>query len=306
LSDRAGNLFDTEPLLSGSALARRLNMPTRALFTLLAEHGWIVRNADQWRLTRKGEFEGGRYLDSERFGTYIAWPEQVLQHRLFTSNPDTSMLTAAALGARLGLSARQSNLFLLELGWVKKGVKGWELTPHGQALGGVQEEYADSGVPYVRWPAALLVNPVLIENLRIIHAYAHLGEAGERDLFVDPEQEITLPGHAGLRALDGHVLHSKAQLMLCHWLYMSEIVHAFHRRLPVEGDFRCDFYLPSLHLYIEYWGDETAPGQLAAKLHKKEVYDRHNLRLLELGADDLARLDEVLPRKLLKYGLAVY
>ena len=64
----------TEQYLSGSALARRLNIPVRELFTLLAEHGWIVRNGEQWRLTRKGEFEGGRYQESERFGPYIACP----------------------------------------------------------------------------------------------------------------------------------------------------------------------------------------------------------------------------------------
>jgi len=236
-----------------------------------------------------------------------AWTEAIIEHRLFSSHPETSLLTAAALGARMQLSARQCNLLLLELGWIQKGVKGWQLTPRGQTIGGVQEEYPDSGVPYVRWPASLQNNPVLIENLRIVHAYAHLDEAtAERDLFVGPEQEIALPGNGGLRALDGHVMHSKAQLMICHWLYMSEIVHAFHRRLPVEGDYLCDFYLPSLHLYIEYWGDETEPGQLSAKLHKKEIYERHGLRLLELAIDDLQRLDEVLPRKLLKYGLAVY
>jgi hypothetical protein len=147
---------------------------------------------------------------------------------------------------------------------------------------------------------------VLNENLQVIHAYEHIGEAAERDLFGDAEREIRVDGGDGLRALDGHVLHSKAQLMICHWLYMSEIAHAHHRRLPVEGDYRCDFYLPSLQLYIEYWGDEAAPGQLTAKLDKKAVYERHGLKLLEIGPDDLARLDEVLPRALLKHGLAVY
>ncbi|MBK6286616.1 MAG: glycerol kinase [Gammaproteobacteria bacterium] len=296
----------TEQYLSGSALARRLNIPVRELFTLLAEHGWIVRNGEQWRLTRKGEFEGGRYQESERFGPYIAWPEQVLEHRLFSTNPGSTLLTAAALGARVRLSARQTNLLLLELGWIRKGVKGWELTARGKALGGVQEEYPDTGVPYVRWPATLPGNPVLNENLQMIHAYEHIGEVSEGDLFADPDREIRIEGGNGLRALDGHVLHSKAQLVICHWLYMSEIAHAHRRRLPVEGEYRCDFYLPSLHLYIEYWGDEAAPGQLAAKLEKKSVYERHGLRLLELVADDLQRLDDVLPRKLLKYGLAVY
>jgi hypothetical protein len=94
--------------------------------------------------------------------------------------------------------------------------------------------------------------------------------------------------------------------MICHWLYMSGIGHAAGRRLPVEGEYRCDFYLPSLQLYIEYWGDENAPGQLSAKLAKRGVYERSGLSLLELDAEDLPKLDEVLPRKLLKYGLAVY
>jgi hypothetical protein len=296
----------SDAYLSGSALARRLNMPTRELFALLAESGWIVRHADQWRLTRKGEFEGGKYLHSERFGAYIGWPEQVLQHRLFTVGLDNMLLDASALGARLGLSARQTHLLLLELGWLRKGVKGWEVTTHGKALGGVQDEYPDTGVPYVRWPATVAGNPVLNDNLQVIHAYEHIGEVAERDLFGDAEREIRVDDGCGLRALDGHILQSKAQLIICHWLYMSEIVHAYHRRLPLEGDYRCDFYLPALHLYLEYWGDEDAPGQLSAKLEKKAVYQRHGLRLLELGPDDLSRLDEVLPRKLLKYGLAVY
>jgi hypothetical protein len=295
-----------EQYLSGSALARRLNMPSKELFAILSEHGWIMRTGDQWRLTRKGEFEGGRYLNSDRFGTYIAWPETILEHRIFNASPESTLLTASLLGARVGLSARQTNLLLLELGWIRKGVKGWELTERGRSLGGTQEEYPDTGVPYVRWPVTLLANPVFTENLQVIHAYEHLGEVAERDLFVDTEREIAVEGGQGFRALDGHVLRSKAELMICHWLYMSEIVHAHRRRLPVEGDYRCDFYLPSLHLYIEYWGDEAAPGQLAAKLEKKAVYEREGLRLLELGMADLPRLDEVLPRKLLKYGLAVY
>jgi len=297
---------DSPQYLSGTALARRLGIPARELFGILAEHGWIVRQADQWRLTRKGEFEGGKYLNSERFGAYIAWPESILEHRVFSVPPENALLNATVLGGRIGLSARQTNLLLLELGWIRKGVKGWELTPCGKALGGVQEEYPDTGIPYVRWPATLPGNPVLNENLQVIHAYEHLGEASERDLFGDAEREIQVDGGEGLRALDGHVLHSKAQLMICHWLYMSEIVHAFGRRLPVEGDYRCDFYLPSLQLHVEYWGDETAPGQLSAKLEKKRVYERNGLKLLELDAEDLARLDEVLPRKLLKHGLAVY
>jgi hypothetical protein len=299
---------EADAWLSGTALARRLNIPTRELFRILSEHGWIQRQGEHWRLTGRGEFEGGRYQNSERFGTWIAWPESVLQHRLFTADQDHNLLTSAMLGDRFGLSARQTSLLLHELGWMRRAVKGWELTPRGKALGGVQEEYPDSGVPFVRWPAVLQRHPVLLQNLRVVQALEHVGEAHEGELFADPEADIRvdLGGADAHRALDGHVLQSRAHLMICHWLYMSGIVHAAGRRLPVEGEYRCDFYLPSLQLYIEYWGDEIAPGQLSAKLAKRSVYERHGLALLELDAEDLPKLDEVLPRKLLKYGLAVY
>ena len=301
-------MAEAEVWLSGTALARRLNIPTREVFRLLAEHGWIERTGEHWRLTGRGEFEGGRYQSNERYGTWIVWPETVLQHRLFAADPDHALLTSAMLGERFGLTARQTSLLLNELGWMRRAVKGWEITPRGKALGGVQDEYPDSGVPFVRWPAALLKNPVLLQNLRVVQALEHVGEPHEGDLFADPEAELRVDpgGQDAHRALDGHVLQTKAHLMICHWLYMSGIVHAAGRRLPVEGEYRCDFYLPSLQLYIEYWGDETAPGQLSAKLAKRGVYERNGLALLELDAEDLPRLDEVLPRKLLKYGLAVY
>jgi hypothetical protein len=301
-------MAEADTYLSGTALARRLSIPTRELFRMLSEHGWIERHGEHWRLTGRGEFEGGRYQNSERFGPYIAWPETVLQHRLFTADNDHSMLTSAMLGERFGLSARQTTLLLHELGWMRRAVKGWEITSRGKTLGGVQEEYPDTGVPFVRWPAALQKHPVLLQNLRVVQALEHVGEVHDVDLFADPEAElrVDIAGARAHRALDGHVLHSKAHLMICHWLYMSGIVHAAGRRLPVEGDYRCDFYLPSLQLYLEYWGDEGAPGKLSAKLAKRAVYERSGLTLLELDAEDLPRLDEVLPRKLLKYGLAVY
>lgn len=49
----------TDQYLSGSALARRLNIPSRELFALLVENGWIVRQGEQWRLTRKGNSRAG-------------------------------------------------------------------------------------------------------------------------------------------------------------------------------------------------------------------------------------------------------
>ena len=106
---------------------------------MLLEHGWITRSADSWQLTSKGEFEGGRYLNSERFGTYIGWPERIATHRIFVANPDARRWSAAALAYRIGLTPRLSSLLLRELGWVAPGLRGWILTDRGRELGGSEE-----------------------------------------------------------------------------------------------------------------------------------------------------------------------
>lgn len=38
---------------------------------------------------------------------------------------------------------------------------------------------------------------------------------------------------------------------------MSEIVHAYERKLPIEEEVYCDFYLPNGKVYIEFWGLES-------------------------------------------------
>ncbi len=45
-------------------------------------------------------------------------------------------------------------------------------------------------------------------------------------------------------------------MLIDNWLYMfEEIVHAaMSRKLPVEEDVYCDFYIPTGKFYIEYWG----------------------------------------------------
>jgi hypothetical protein len=36
---------------------------------------------------------------------------------------------------------------------------------------------------------------------------------------------------------------------------------------------------------------------------KKAIYEKHNLRLIELGNAEIERLDDVLPRLLLRFGI---
>ena len=68
--------------LSTTALAKKLNIPVQQLFATLKDYGWIQRASDTWALTSKGEFEGGSYQQSRRFGRYIVWPERLDHHPL--------------------------------------------------------------------------------------------------------------------------------------------------------------------------------------------------------------------------------
>ncbi|WP_226036714.1 hypothetical protein [Aquibacillus saliphilus] len=61
------------------------------------------------------------------------------------------------------------------------------------------------------------------------------------------------------RSADGHYVRSRAEMLIDNWLYMSEIVHAYERKLPIEEDVYTDFYLPVGKVYIEYWGLEDEP-----------------------------------------------
>ncbi len=59
-------------------------------------------------------------------------------------------------------------------------------------------------------------------------------------------------------------------------------------------------------MYIEYWGLENDPKYAERKKKKIEIYQKYDLKLIELNDDDISNLDDHLPKKLLKYGIKVY
>lgn len=268
--------------LSTSALAKKLGKTSRQMFAELEALGWIVREDEQWKLTAKGTFEGGDYRESNRFGTYVIWPESVTQHRALV-NPDSQLLSATALGKPLGFSAVHLNRIFNELGWIEPHTKGWRLTKMGIHVGGRQAEDARSGVPYVLWPDSVAEHPALHEVI------ASFSEAEPAD------QEY--------RCLDGHRVTSVAMQQIDNWLYCAGVVHACERRLPTDEEAYCDFYIPTAHLYIEYWDAQGNPGYLAEKMRRKELYKRYDLRMIEVTAEDLTEIDDVLARSLLKLGI---
>jgi hypothetical protein len=296
-----------EDKLSTSALARALELPVQQLFVTLRDYGWIERRADNWLLTPKGEYEGGSYRDSRRFGRYIVWPATLAEHPLLSAIESNQRITAANLRRFFpALHPRQINRALAEIGLQQHSLLGWELTALGHQWGGQQAESENSGAFYVTWPHEIVDHPVVQRELSRLSASGSpepvAGEAGgEADLFAGAPVAEAAP--RDYRGVDGHVLDNALQQQVCDWLYLAQLAHAHHRALPCEDALYADFYLPQGNVYIDCWTEDIPPGQLAGRLRRRERYRNLGLRVLEVNAGDREHLDEVLGRGLLAFGI---
>jgi hypothetical protein len=214
----------------------------------------------------------------------------------------SGFLSSTKIGDRLGISNVKVNLILAELGWIEKYVKGWVPTERGNALGANVREMRN-GTPFVVWPPAILDNKVFRASIEEQTATKKI--AGDYTKPAAPRKDdIRTKFPANFCTSDGHMVRSRAELLIDNWLYMQKIVHAYERRLPIEEECYCDFYLPGgKSVYIEYWGLEADPKYRERQAAKRSIYEKHNLRLIELGDAEIERLDDVLPRMLLKFGI---
>lgn len=287
-------------LVSTSTLAKNLGISPKELFNILLKEELIVKDNKSWQLTEKGKNIGGEYRESQKYGRYIVWPENI-QIDIFcnSSNPQPKLITATAIGKHFELSANKINFILSELGWIEKGLKGWVVTIQGKKQGGIQDEDPRTGIPYVRWPQSIIYSKSLIETISQVKGTTsnknEKKDIGFRDKF-----------EAKHRSADGHFVRSKAEMIIDNWLYMAEIVHAYERKLPIEEDVYCDFYIPTGKVYIEYWGLEDDPKYLSRKEKKLEIYKKYGFNLIELNDEDVQNLDDILPKMLLKYGVKAY
>lgn len=285
--------------LSTTALARKLNIPAQQLFATLKDYGWITRAGESWALTSKGEFEGGGYQQSRRFGRYIIWPERLEHHPLLAAIESNQRITAASMCRYYPrLHPRQINRALAELGLQHHSILGWELTPLGRSLGGLQDESENSGAFYVTWPHEVIDNPVIHRELT--------RQSDQIQPAVDPdalEPDLFSPGSFSCVGIDGHSLQSVLQTRVCNWLYLAQLAHAYQRALPTEELVYADFYVPEGNVYIDCWEADIPARELSGKLHKRELYRTLKLHSIEINAADVERLDEVLGRGLLSFGI---
>lgn len=86
---------------------------------------------------------------------------------------------------------------------------------------------------------------------------------------------------------------------------MASLVHAYERKLPVEEEVYCDFYIPSGKVYIEYWGDQKSPEYLSRKRKKQLIYQKYEFNLIELSELHIKNLDDHLPQMLRDFGIFI-
>ncbi|MEZ5573127.1 MAG: hypothetical protein R3E64_14040 [Halioglobus sp.] len=287
--------------LSTTALARKLNIPAQQLFVTLKDYGWIQRAKENWALTPKGEFEGGSYQKSRRYGSYIVWPEQLENHPLLQAIESNQRITAASMCRYYPqLHARQINRALAELGLQQHTLLGWELTKLGRTLGGLQDESVNSGAFYVTWPHEIIDHPVVHRELsrQSEQMYAYPANDTEPELFAASDSaEVECQG------IDGHSVRTRLQLQVCNWLYLAQLAHACERALPTEDLLYADFYIPAGNVYVDCWEESAPVGRLSEKLRKRALYQQLELRHLDVSSTDAHKLDEVLGRGLLAFGI---
>ena len=307
--------------ISTSALANELDIKSSDLFEKLKTLGWIERNNDKWILTELGNKKGGQIRNSPKFGEYIVWPKNIsiddeqqkstliggmkaIVKSLLTDEGQqkSSLINATAIGKHFNITSQRLNLILSELGWIEKNISGWKVTKLGKDLGGRQFEHETSGSTYVLWPENILTNKNLASALKDISDVAQPAKETQKSTSDNFREKFP----ATLRTKDGHMVRSRAEVIIDNALYDYKLAHAYERRLPIEEDLYSDFFIPTENVYIEFWGMEDDPKYAERKKIKMEIYKKYDFKLIELNDNDILNLDDHLPKKLLKYGIKVY
>ena len=125
----------------------------------------------------------------------------------------------------------------------------------------------------------------------------------------DPKSKVEAQKEL-FRTKSGHLVRSKSEVIIADYLYGEEICFAYEKRLPIETEARCDFYVPACSAYIEYWGVQSDEAERKKyekrKKEKIALYKKHALNLIEIDDKNIKNLEDFLQKELLKLGLKVF
>jgi hypothetical protein len=302
--------------ISTSALANKLKIKPIDLFDKLKTLGWIERKDDKWVLTELGRSNGGQTRETSKYGEFIVWPESI---SIENEQPKgrSKLISATTIGKHFDIYAQRLNLILSELGLIEKDLAaGWKITKLGERIGGRQFENETSGANFVLWPESILKSKRLLE----VFKENSTEKVQTATIISTPQPDIQVVNinkdnfrekfEAKHRTIDGHYVRSKAEMLIDNWLYQYGLVHAYERKLPIDEDVYCDFYIPSGNgrpqaVYIEFWGLENEPKYTERKNKKIEIYKKEGLSLIELTDADLQNIDDILAKKLRRFKVPI-
>ena len=293
--------------ISTTALSKELNVTSKELFDKLVELKLIYRNDEKWHLTDLGKDAGGSIITNEKFGDFIAWPENFNPFSI-VENSYAGLITVTKIGEAFNLSNQRVNKILSEIGWIEQAIKGWSITSLGKKVGGLQREH-QSGGTFVIWPDTIITHPILLRSIKPA-ASIPIEKNNESNIVpLHSEKSISKYPDTLLKTKDGHLVRSRAELIIDNMLYDYGLTHAYERELPVEEKVLCDFYIPSKKggkaVYIEFWGINDNEKYLERKKLKQEIYKKYNLNLIEIEDKHIDNLDGHLPKLLLKFQITV-
>ncbi len=207
----------------------------------------------------------------------------------FDNKSNLKVIKLAQLAEHFKSTSKEMNRIFLELDWIEKCEKGYVVTKKGAESGGVQKNY--KGSLYVSWKETVkenkLLNKIMLDNKNTN----------------DKEDDFRAKFKAEYRTNTGHFVRSRAEVIIANWLYSEYIAFAYERRVPIEEDMYCDFYIPKGKIYIEFWGYEDNEKYLDRKNKKLELYKKYDFKLIEIDNDSINNLDDFLPKELIRFGL---
>ncbi|NNE15582.1 MAG: glycerol kinase [Saprospiraceae bacterium] len=289
--------------LSTSALAKEREIDSKDLFNQLKNNGWIYKKDGAWTLTKEGKIAGGDTKYNPKFGDYVVWPVNLDINKKINKS---DKINSSTIGKEFDISAQKINTLLAELGWIEKSnIGGWNVTKFGSKNGGIEME-AKNGSPYVIWDKSILKSKSFIDSVNVATGTNYEeNNSSSQDKFTDID-EFRQKYEAKYRTQDGHRVRSRAEAMIDDYLYRNGIAHAYERRLPgIDEDVLSDFYILKGNVFIEFWGMEENEQYVERKKTKLEIYAREGFNLIEMNDNDIQSIDDILPRKLKKYGINI-
>lgn len=292
-------------IVTTANLAYKLGIPTEELNNILEDLDYIYNKNDHWFLTAKGKKLGAKMAKTKDNWEYIIWPENFKPP--IKNDFSKAILTATKIGEKFAVSSQRVNNIFAELGWIEEAVKGWKITYQGRQIGGFEHEHL-SGAKYVTWPETILANRFLLKAINPTE-YSLPKKSTETPTPTNVSKSDNIYPESLLKAKDGHLVRSRAELIIDNLLYDYGLLHAYERELTVAETVLSDFYIPPRDgkkaVYIEFWGIKDNPKYLERKKHKLDIYNSHKLNLIELDDKDLDNMDSILRKKFLKYDINV-